>query len=367
MSIIRQPGIIFNTGVGGGTLPANTVAPVASGTARVGETLSCTEGTWTGTPAPTFTYQWRRGGSNIASATNSTYVLVMADVGQAIDCNVTATNALGAVSQDSNNITLSAFLDAVIASTEFHLDATKTASYGGSGQTWANGVAAPASGAAQTDYDYWFGFDATVAAADYAFTGSAGDPAAYMLADGATDLFFMKAAGNTTFLDNVGKTTGGTPFWIVYAWRHIDGSTKINMATNAAAGNRGYRLESTAGESLQFQQRGDTTNVAHTIGALTNGSDYLAVYSSPAGGGTVRTALNAATFTEATHTWDATSTAPASRLTIAAEPDFGSPLPQNTRIYAVAMGNGYLTDALLAKIVEYFEHETVGHNRNYVA
>ncbi len=59
--------------------PVNTVAPVVSG-AR-GGTLSCTTGTWTGSPAPTFTYQWQAaatvggGGSlaNIAGATASTF------------------------------------------------------------------------------------------------------------------------------------------------------------------------------------------------------------------------------------------------------------------------------------------------------
>lgn len=253
-------------------------------------------------------------------------------------------------------------LQDIIASTVFDLDATQSGSYPGSGQTWANLVTSPADGALQTDYDYWFGLDGDVAGGDYAFTGSAGDPAAYMLADGASDFFFMKAAANSTFLQNVGKTTGGTDFWLAFAWRHIDGSAKVNMATNAAVGNRGYRLGSTAAESLEFQQRGDTTNVVQTIGAVTNGTDYLCVFSSPAGGGTVRYSLNAATFTEATMTWDATSTAPASRLTLCAEPDFGTPLPQNTRVYAIAMGNGYLTDADLALIrAEY----AARHGRSY--
>ena len=82
--------------------PANTVAPVVSGTATRGQTLSSTTGTWSGVPTPTFGYQWQRAGSNIGGATSSTYTLVTDDVGNAIRCVVTATNAVSAVSANSN-------------------------------------------------------------------------------------------------------------------------------------------------------------------------------------------------------------------------------------------------------------------------
>lgn len=84
------------------TAPVNTVAPVVSGTAQVGQTLSSTTGTWTGTPTPTYTYQWQRNGSNIGGATGSSYALVPADDGKNIRCVVTATNAVGSVSANSN-------------------------------------------------------------------------------------------------------------------------------------------------------------------------------------------------------------------------------------------------------------------------
>jgi len=86
--------------------PVNTVAPVISGTAVVGQTLSSTTGTWTGTPTPTFSYQWRRGGVDIGGATSSTYTLVSADAGQNITCVVTATNTAGSASATSNTISV---------------------------------------------------------------------------------------------------------------------------------------------------------------------------------------------------------------------------------------------------------------------
>jgi uncharacterized delta-60 repeat protein len=86
------------------SVPVNTVAPVVSGTATFGQTLSTTTGTWTGNPASfSYAYQWQRGGSDIGSATASTYTLVAGDVGFTIRCVVTATNAAGSTSANSNS------------------------------------------------------------------------------------------------------------------------------------------------------------------------------------------------------------------------------------------------------------------------
>lgn len=88
-----------------GSAPVNTVAPAVTGTASFGSTLTTTNGTWTGAPAPTFTYQWQRVTTNISGATSSTYVLVAADVGNTIRCVVTATNSVApsGVSANSNS------------------------------------------------------------------------------------------------------------------------------------------------------------------------------------------------------------------------------------------------------------------------
>jgi len=83
--------------------PANTFAPVVSGTATVRQTLVTTDGTWTGSPTPTFTYQWQRTGSNIGGANANTYTLVDADAANTIRCVVTGTNAAGNSSANSNS------------------------------------------------------------------------------------------------------------------------------------------------------------------------------------------------------------------------------------------------------------------------
>lgn len=79
----------------GDGIPVNTGAPVISGTATEGQTLTVTSnGTWSN-GASSFTYQWRRDGVNIGGATTGTYALVTADVGTTITCAVTGTNAFG--------------------------------------------------------------------------------------------------------------------------------------------------------------------------------------------------------------------------------------------------------------------------------
>jgi len=76
--------------------PVNTVAPVASGTSAVGQTLTTTTGTWTGVAPITYAYQWYYAGSNpIAGATGTTVVIPVAAYDWYIWCVVTATNAGG--------------------------------------------------------------------------------------------------------------------------------------------------------------------------------------------------------------------------------------------------------------------------------
>ena len=89
-------------------VPLNTVAPTLTGTAAVGQKLAATAGTWN--PAGTsYAYQWQRssnGGStwtNISSATQSSYTLAAADLGDVVRVQVAATNTYGTTSAYSAN------------------------------------------------------------------------------------------------------------------------------------------------------------------------------------------------------------------------------------------------------------------------
>ena len=80
-------------------LPNATTAPVISGAAAVGKTLTTTTGTWN-TPAA-FAYQWLRcditgsGCTAISGATSTTHLAVAADAGHTLRVTVSATNTAG--------------------------------------------------------------------------------------------------------------------------------------------------------------------------------------------------------------------------------------------------------------------------------
>ena len=84
------------------TAPVNTVLPEVSGSTFVGDLLTTTNGTWSGSPT-SFSYQWKRGATNIGTNAN-TYTLVTADANTNITCVVTATNATGSTPATSNII-----------------------------------------------------------------------------------------------------------------------------------------------------------------------------------------------------------------------------------------------------------------------
>ena len=87
--------------------PVNTAPPTITGTTQVGQTLTAGNGTWTNSPT-SFAYQWLRcnaGGNacaNVANGTQRTYTLVGADAARTIRVRVTATNADGSASAQSD-------------------------------------------------------------------------------------------------------------------------------------------------------------------------------------------------------------------------------------------------------------------------
>src|SRR5439155_17357350 len=87
--------------------PTNTGLPTISGTPQVGQTLSASQGTWSG-PVSGYATQWSRcdsAGANcgsISGATGSTYAPVVADVGATLRVSVTASNRRGSTTATSD-------------------------------------------------------------------------------------------------------------------------------------------------------------------------------------------------------------------------------------------------------------------------
>jgi hypothetical protein len=88
-------------------MPVNSVLPAVTGTKTVGQTLTCSTGTWT--QSPSYTYQWRRNGSPIIGATASTRVLTGDDTGATMSCTVKATkNGVSAVATSAETTAVAA-------------------------------------------------------------------------------------------------------------------------------------------------------------------------------------------------------------------------------------------------------------------
>jgi hypothetical protein len=89
------------------TAPTNTAPPALSGTPRVGETLTASQGTWNGTTPITYAYQWQRCDKNGAScnaitgATSASYTLTSSDQDNTLRVRVTASNSAGSSSATS--------------------------------------------------------------------------------------------------------------------------------------------------------------------------------------------------------------------------------------------------------------------------
>ena len=94
-------------------IPTNSAVPTISGTARVGQTLTATTGTWTHNPT-SFTYQWNRAGGAISGATASSYVSVTGDIGTTLMVSVVATNT-GGSSSPATSAPTSAVIDIIPA------------------------------------------------------------------------------------------------------------------------------------------------------------------------------------------------------------------------------------------------------------
>lgn len=87
--------------------PSNTVLPAISGAAEQGQLLSVSNGTWTGTPPLSYSYKWDTCNSagekckTITGATSSSYRVLGSQIGDTLRAVVTAENAAGSKSADS--------------------------------------------------------------------------------------------------------------------------------------------------------------------------------------------------------------------------------------------------------------------------
>ena len=93
--------------VGAAGSPKNTSRPVISGIAKLGERLTASNGSWSGSRPLAYYYRWERcntAGESCApieGATKPSYTSASADVGSTLRVKVTTTNSLGSAAAAS--------------------------------------------------------------------------------------------------------------------------------------------------------------------------------------------------------------------------------------------------------------------------
>ena len=260
-----------------------------------------------------------------------------------------------------------AYLDGVLASAVIDLDATIAASYPGSGTTWANLVTAPADGSAPSAYDFLLG-DGVTAATYPVFTGIAGDAASLWRFEGA-DYFRIKSGTNTSFINNLHKTTGGQDFWIAVAFKRDDNtwaSQYLFSTLSTSDVYTGIDLLVSSSETVVLYQRNNSANITATIPnsafTATVTAPNLVIMSHSHSTNTTRYWVNSATGANLAHTFLTTTADAARPATIGVNGNLTSNFLSETSMYSFAMGNEYLDDTKAAAIIAHLEAR---HGRNY--
>lgn len=201
---------VSTVGVAG--TPANDVAPGVAGDTTVGNTLTTSDGTWSGAPAPTLTYGWALCSAAVATpsttlaancsvipgATAATWAITADAVGKFVVGAVTATNSLGATtvwtaSTAAVNAAPVATAPSVTGDPAVSGDAIVGATLTATAGAWS-GTPAPSTTSA------WYVCSAQVAAA------SSTPPAGCQAIGGATSQSYAPVAGDVDKYILVGVT-----------------------------------------------------------------------------------------------------------------------------------------------------------------
>jgi hypothetical protein len=106
LSVVRRLARVMLGRIGGELRPRSTGAPLISGTVAVGQALTASRGTWSGSPSG-FAYRWQRcdalglSCAAIAGASGERYVVGAADVGSRLRVSVSARSPFGSTNSVS--------------------------------------------------------------------------------------------------------------------------------------------------------------------------------------------------------------------------------------------------------------------------
>lgn len=240
------------------------------------------------------------------------------------------------------------------------LDATLSASYSGSGTTWANMITAPADGSAQSAYDFVTG-DGSTSSTYPTFNGTSNDAAAYWSFDGGD--YFTIASGNTVLLNSLQITAGSPDFTIICAYKNTSSTTTYAIFGNSnSSAPAGMILHVTSGTSMSFRQfRTTGTTTTNLSSSIPLSSDMILSASINYSSSSAQSSVNSRTFTSATVNKGTTFT-PASNPYNIASANTNEKFVSTFRMYGCYAFNKILTDTDLSNVYDVLNSR---HNRTY--
>jgi alpha-tubulin suppressor-like RCC1 family protein len=245
-----------------GITPKNTTAPAITGTAAEGSLLSVSNGTWSGTPASKYAYQWetcpKKACTAISGATGSTYRLTSTDVTNNVTATVTDETPAGnahATAAEAGPVTTGppVAVEAPAISGEAHEGHELKASPG----TWAGTVtiayaykwlrcspscAEVATGASYTPVSADVGHTLkleVIASNGVGSTSATSAPTATVAGNAPSNTVPPTITGEPreahVLIASTGTWSGTPPFTFEYRWEVCEGAscTAIEGATNA--------------------------------------------------------------------------------------------------------------------------------------
>ena len=247
----------------------NTIAPAISGTLKVYQTLTTSDGTWLA--SPTITYQWQRSTdgtlwNNIASATNSTYVIAITDVGYYIRAQVFGTRTVSstAYKYTSNSASTAIVPGFTVASTtapivtgSWTTGSTLTTTNG----TWSSSGTFTYQWQRSTDNSTWSSITSATAST-YVLTSD--DSSKYI----RVQVYLTGASGADGIAYSVSTAKVGAPYNTVAP--AITGTLRVGnvqtVSTGTWSGSPTYTYQwQTSSDGIAWANVGSATNSTYTV------------------------------------------------------------------------------------------------------
>lgn len=248
----------------------------------------------------------------------------------------------------------SPYLDGIVRGTVIDLDATIPESYV-SGTSWQS-LAKPAGGGVPGDYSFTAG-DGSTATTFPTYTDST-----HFAFDGG-DYFSFGA--NTSQINSLHKTTGGSDFWFAAAGLWQTGALQLIFDTKSSGTTVGISFGINADGTLLLSQRGDSASASLSSTGLpvTDDMSQVLIVTHSHSQNLTNFWINGTALGDTAHTFNATtSNASGSAKLSAFTNALTNKFTSGTRLFAFAMGSTFIGNAEELLIRKLYEKR---HSRSY--